>query len=216
MNGNLPAEFDAHEYIVRTAEQWRQEVDGLLSHLYMHRVFYYPACLFDWRPLRWFNSICDVFIYCDWMNRPETVRQKLEQIDIPGFDEVTLEYPPPIVSEGIQRFTNMDNLPWDIADRAEDNRAAWGELVKLRNANGQENEDLWLVYFSGHPVTAYQSLFTAKKTAPRLVCLRHSTSFPAENWRNFVSAEGPLLTAIGANPERPWYVLSDVSEPPTI
>lgn len=119
MNGDAPAEFNVRDFIIRAGDQWQQEVDGLLSHLYMHRVFYYPAaCLGDWRPIHWFHSLFDVFVYCDWMNAHDTVREAIQQAKIPGFEKVTMEYPPNIVTHAIRQITNMNNLPWDIAARA--------------------------------------------------------------------------------------------------
>jgi hypothetical protein len=95
MNGNAPAGFNARDYIIRAGGQWQQEVDGILSHLYMRRVFFYPAaCLGDWRPIHLFHPLFDVFVYCDWMNPHEVVRETIQQAKIPGFEKVTMEYPP--------------------------------------------------------------------------------------------------------------------------
>jgi hypothetical protein len=120
------------------------------------------------------------------------------------------------VTHAVRQFTNMENLPRDIVDRDEENKQPWGEMVRLRKTSGRENEDVWLLYFSGNPITAYQNLFAAKQTAPRFICLKHDALFPAELWKNFVSTEGPLLTAIAANPNRSQFLLRDISQPQVI
>lgn len=76
--------------------------------------------------------------------------------------------------------------------------------------------DIWLVYFSGNPVKAYENLFTAQQTALKFVCLKHSVQFTVEGWNAFVSRDGPLWTAIRANPHLPLYMLRDISGPPAI
>ena len=127
MNGDALADLNVHDYILRTGDRLQQEVDGLLSHLYMHRVFYYhAACHGDWRPMHWFHSLFDVFVYCDWMNPHDMVQEPIQS---------------------------------------------------------------------------------------RFVCLKHNLLFPAELWKNFVSTEGPLLTAIAANPNRSQFLLRDISHP---
>ncbi|HEY3855682.1 MAG TPA: hypothetical protein VGO67_14935 [Verrucomicrobiae bacterium] len=215
MNANAPADFEVRDFIDRTVEQWEQEVNGLLSHLYMSRVFYYPAaCRRDWRPISLFHSLFDVFVYCDWMNPRDLIREDIKQAQIPGFEKITMEYPPHIVTDAIRQITNMDNLPWgDIVTRDEANKQPWGEMVRLRKTSGRENENVWLVYFSGNPTVAYNNLFVAKQTAPRFICLKHDALFPLELWKNFVSTEGPLITAIAANPNRSQFLLRDLSEP---
>ncbi len=195
----------------------QQESTNLLLNVDGCRVFYYPACPLDWKPLHLFHSLCDVFLMCDWMHSQDEVREAIKNIRIPGYenaDRVNWSYPvPPKVMEQV---TNMSGLPWDLAERAPNDRYPWGLYTRLNRISELGDKPVHLIYFQGNPVTAYQNLFVAQQTAPRFICLKQDVLFPVELWNAFAALDGPLQWAIRANPYRPSYLLRDISQPTVI
>src|SRR5438034_1397309 len=53
----------------------------MLRTLPQRKVFFYPACGFDWEPLHRFTDSCTVFIYCDWQAQIDQFVQQIEAIN---------------------------------------------------------------------------------------------------------------------------------------
>src|ERR1051326_3091972 len=61
-------------------------------------VFFYPACGFDWEPIKQFSDRCSTFIYCDW------------HFSFEQFDFANGIYSQPIISHPINDTLWRDRL----------------------------------------------------------------------------------------------------------
>ncbi len=187
---------------------------NLLLHVDGCRVFYYPAWLLDWKPLHLFHSFCDVFLMCDWSHTTVEVRDAIQNLHIPGFQNVDrVNWAYHVDYKVVTQITDIDGLPWQIEGRDATGRDAWALYARLNRVSELGQTPVHVIYLHGNPVMAYRNLFVAQQTAPKFVCLKYCPLFPLEAWNAFTSQEGPLFAAMRSGFKRPQYLLRDIDNP---
>jgi hypothetical protein len=193
----------------RYTDMWEKEVADLLNSVDKRRVLFYPACGFDWQPLRWFSHLCDFFIYCDWNTPRDGFKQSLRETQSPQLATAPEIFVPQIVQKYLPWSSQMANLPFVIGNPG-DAVEPWIELAKLTLASSPKQEPLWMLYFSADPIEVYQRMFAARQTAPKVICLKQPPDVPNAAWQAFVAENGPLAQAVRENPQHPLYVVQSI------
>jgi hypothetical protein len=198
--------MDVKAYVMRKGNKYEQELNAFLDGLKDRRVLYYPASGLDWEPLQTFSTACDVFVYCDWTVR---IQSLMDAIRNRREGELNVLARSPKVAE----LTNMDGLPWNAPPDVERGFSPWCLMAKLRPDETDKAKLIQLVYFGANPVSLYTNLFTARQMAPLLICLNRPADVALDRWQAFVAADGPLANAVRENPLRPHYVSREIFAP---
>jgi hypothetical protein len=178
-------------------------------------VFFYPAGLYDNRPLRHFGSLCDTFIYCDVaLDEANFVGglQAMVGADLAG-------QPEEVAVEGELGLGNDDRPEWlarylapgyiqahEDADQILRRLGGpWGRQFK----RAVERRELTIYCFRAEACRCYTALFTRHNAAPRAVCLvrhieGHRRLLGIDNW------DSPLGRAVADSPQPELVVRSAV------
>ena len=198
------------------------------------RAFFYPACGFDWRPIRRFSGACDTFVYCDWHMQVEHFDQVIQgQGENLGFHGTAAHYPKlsevcvrmasPIALEPNQLVdgpVNAESRFLTPEERAKYNRnheqfanhVPWGRLVVLTQRIDDRERKVTLIYLCAEGVATYFQLFNAQRVAPSHLCIVNCGAGFGFNWTDFRDFAKPLGRAVSANPVWPQYLITDYAE----
>jgi len=149
-----------------------------------HSIFFYPAGLYDWEPLRAFNGLCDTFIYCDVLLDPERFDHGVDSLrTMQGVANVGQPQDIAITSLGC----GISAYPWGNEDhnRSLERYLTAGFIAAYEEAVGMIQQP-WgrqialhigrkesMVYcFHAEAFWCYFALFTRHNIAPKVVCLK--------------------------------------------
>jgi hypothetical protein len=144
-----------------------------------HSLFFYPAGLYDWQPLRLFSELCQTFIYCDVAVSHEHFGQGLEGLaaigvrlagepkDISakelglGIDERPIwlrQYLPPEFNPDFEQAISL----------IRHHGGPWGRQFSCAIAG----RELSVYCLRAEAFHCYAALFARRNVAPKVVCLR--------------------------------------------
>ncbi len=208
---------DPQRYVQDAGEELAKQaaLNKLVESLRGRRIFFYPACGFDWTPLHRFTHLCDTFVYCDYRVQVEDFRKYLASIR----NEVA-----PGIKVGEISDLRTDDYPDIVSDLAKPDEeqsddfpnvgGAWGEIINLTRHIGNVQRKIRLLYFRAEGATLYRNLFNKRFIAPRMVCFKQCLDgFGGENWSTFLRWDGPLGRAVWENRGRPQFVVSAYDPP---
>jgi len=169
------------------------------------RVLFYPACGFDWNPLRRLTHLADTFVYCDWGISCSDFQARLCDFDGEGLtlDEaqpldddlrslVNAAGAPPLTPEERDRyFTAIRDFQID--------RNGWGYEVSLRRRFGRVERPIRLIYFGAEGVATYHALFNAAGISPQIVVFYQPGHGFGMNWTNFYDWSAPFARVVQKN-----------------
>lgn len=153
-----------------------------MKRLSQSRVFYYPACGFEWSPILNYRRRCGVFVYCDWTIKKKAFVEETKSVIVPGYSVVinddSSRLPMPLVYSEM-----MDKPPWYSANLVE----PWFAKVLLhKDESNQEGMNyIWLLYFAGNPVCVYRCLLANAKVYA--VLLRKPWGVSVDAWQALVN-----------------------------
>ena len=189
--------------------------EGWLNGLSDRRIFFYPACGFDWTPLHRFTHLCDTFVYCDYRTETMYPADFKEKIDATArHREIGLEVRnvTALHDEAVKLLANPN---FDLAQPDLESagfphvEATWGKMVELTRHVGGHQRAIHLLYFRAEGVTLYRNLFTKRSIAPRMVCFKYcQDGCDGANWTTFLRWDGPLGRAVWENRVRPEFIVS--------
>jgi hypothetical protein len=205
------------------------EPADLLSLLKNTRVFFYPACLHDWRPLFRFSLAdrfdCRTFVYCDWLHDLDgSFDREISRIGRnppPGHElhreSVREIQPHELTGAGVAApisFLHLDEAT-DYRERFEQfaTPVGWGRLVKLRHVLHGRQRELNLVYLGAEGVATYLQVFRAQQIAPLILCTVNCGVGFGCGWTDFRIYDGPLGRAVGSIPAKPEFVVNEGHAP---
>jgi hypothetical protein len=206
-----PDDVDPQHYldeVGKDMEVARLQTPKLLESLSGRRIFFYPACGFDWNPLHRFTHFCDASVYCDY---------RMTVDDFNNWKESILKGVVPGIGLEVGAISNLDtqtvmDLATPDAEQAHDFPnvgGAWGKVIDLTRHIGNLKRKIRLLYFRAEGVTLYRNLFNKQSIAPRMVCLKQcQDGFGGQNWTTFLRWDGPLGRAVWENRGRPEFVVS--------
>jgi hypothetical protein len=201
----------------RHIRQLRQKIAETPS-----RVFFYPACRFDWNPLVLFSSLCDTFIYCDLSPRPEDFEEEIRSVC--HLNGLALGVVKPINLSDLQwdqgaakarsLLSSSQQAQYDQALQAWMARQGWARCVQLNLIHGAGARRVCLYYLCAEGYSAYVNLFADQGAAPKVICLKGAHNCD-KNWTSFLRWEGPLGRAVVASGKPEILVVHHSPTPPT-
>jgi hypothetical protein len=188
------------------------------------RVLFYPACGFDWRPLRHFTLPgpfdCQTILYCDWHRDLEgDFAARLKDIpvamEVEGETVITPEQITPASTAAPLDFLRADERE-RYRDRYRDyaTKKGWGRHVVLRGEMGNGRiRRLNLIYLGAEGVATYLQVFNQQRIAPFILCTVGCGAGFGYNWTDFRVYDEALGRAVKENPTKPMYVINEGGEP---
>ncbi|MEI8292000.1 MAG: hypothetical protein WCH99_21220 [Verrucomicrobiota bacterium] len=181
--------------------------DQLRYYTAKNGVFFYPACGFDWEPIRRFSGVCDTFIYCDYAFGLKKVVAELEQLP----SAIRIKSAAIIPQDFVQAMTHDSQLPPGRRAQIE----PWGFHLSLTCHATKTPKQLHLLYLAVEGVTLYANLFTRhahpflkRVWAPEYLCIKNNGRFGNE-WTDFLIWENPLGQEVARNEKKPKFVVTD-------
>jgi hypothetical protein len=195
------------------------------------RVFFYPACGFDYRPIKAFADVCDTFVYCDWGRTLADFTRSLKRRrsdDRPALNEVSSSMEEPIEIEpqdllpraefSHPNFRVIPEALERLLTRAqrEDYRRQrsfcaegepWGRLVRFAALTNAQGRNCNLIYLRTEGVITYHQLFCAQGAAPEYIAPFGVGYF--SSWTHFENYDEALGLAIESNERRPEFVVGN-------
>lgn len=170
-----------------------------------HSVFFYPAGLYDWEPLRHFGDLCDTFIYCDVAISQESFGQGLDGLLAVGAEKVGK--PEALSAESLG--LGVDDRPWFTRYMTPAFEAAYQEAIVIVQQHGgpwgrQITVQLGrkvstICCFRAEAFRCFLALFARHNVAPKVVCLKS-----APGHRRFLDLDmwaAPLGRAVADSPQ---------------
>jgi hypothetical protein len=164
----------------RITDEVIEQPSVLVDRIAERPVFFYPAGLYDWQPLRWFGHLCSVFIYCDVAIKADYFRYGWKEISgLLGAENV--DEPVPIAIQNL--LAGTENLHAVRRYLAPEYRDAYHEAQTLVNEHGGPwgtevgcrvgGKKITVYCFRAEAFQSYTALFAMRNLAPKVVCLRH-------------------------------------------
>lgn len=176
-----------------------------------NRVFFYPACGFDWEPLLRFSGTCDTFIYCDYGFTLEQVVDGLK--NSPPY--LRVEHSEVIPHDFVQAMTDDCQMP-DELRRIRSVVDPWGCHCTLTSPLVEPAKRLHLLYFGVEGTTLYKNLFCSRTWpkqkrawAPEYLCIKRDGFGFGNGWTDSREWQGPLGSLVSQNREFPKYLVTD-------
>lgn len=198
--------------------------DGILGRIKREAVFFYPACGFDWTQIKRFTDRCSLFVYCDWHTTVEAMAQAMLQVPMnnPALNALRCDWanatdvaPRQLVDGAVLErerpgFLHPDELArYRGSHNAYANKHPWGRLVHVIHTVDGQDRRLDLLYLCAEGVTAYLSLFSARLTAPKFLCIVNCGAGFGFNWTDFRGYEMPLGRAVAGSRRKPEFLVCD-------
>jgi hypothetical protein len=207
--------IDPHRYVDEAGEEVAKQaaLNKLVESLRRRRIFFYPACGFDWNPLQRFTHLCDDFVYCDYRMTADDFSNRKESIRNGVFTGVGLEVGD-ICNLHTEAVMDLATPDAEQADDFPNVGGAWGKIINLTRHIGNVQRKIRLLYFRAEGATLYRNLFNKRFIAPRMVCFKQCLDgFGGENWSTFLRWDGPLGRPVWDNRGRPQFVVSAYDPP---
>ena len=185
-------------------------------------VFFYPAGLYDGRPLRYFSSLCDTFIYCDVAFRPDELVGGLQPMMADAGAELHLPLNVEEVAVVGELGLGIDERPdWLLRYIAPQYQDQYAEAMTIVQQHGGPSGRKFECVIAGRTITVYcfcaeachcyAALFSRNNVAPRAVCLKR----PVQGHRRFLDMDNwdaPLGRAVADSPQPELVVRGAVRE----
>jgi hypothetical protein len=189
-----------------------------------HSVFFYPAGLYDWEPLRLFGDLCRTFIYCDVAINAEHFGQGLE--GLAGVGAGIAGEPQEIWVKGDLGLGIDEHSGWLSRYLPPESQPAYEHAIGVLRQHGGpwgrqftctiEGRELTVYCFRAEAFHCYAALFTQRNAAPKVVCLRRGWEgqnrfLDMDSWKSPLGravADSPqpelLVTNLKRNDDWPW------------
>jgi hypothetical protein len=204
--------INARDWLDVTCDEDQATAEKLLNDLRNRDVLFYPACEYNWNPIKKLHFACDTFVYVQAtpFNRADrgTLLSSLQELA--RGPEWSLC---PLLATGfLGEYTDDLGGARPRRGEAANPFPTWGELFKI-GIGPRRGDGVWLLYLWCDPAAAYRKLFTAQQTAPRFMFLHRPAAMPEVGWARYLKANGALARAVRENKhERLPCLLRDVGE----
>jgi hypothetical protein len=179
------------------------------------RTLYYPAALFDWRPLYRLSHLCDTFVYSDWGVRPEHLEDNLKIISTKPPVRSGLRCDGAIETVDIGNLTLLHSIMEEFRHRDDDlprlledeihritHDGVWCRKAKIIRTIGAEERPLTLIYIRAGGLITYLRLFYSQSVAPRILFAPNAGESP----HGFYPRDSLFAAAVHAQPAQPEFI----------